>query len=327
MLQLAGERVRWNEADKMIPAENFGLRVMSVGLTTPDADTPLGWRSAVATSALVQMLDDVEWGPLDVLAVDLPPGTGDVQLTLAQELRISSAVVVTTPAVVATDDVRRALRMLLEIGVPVAGVVENMSGFVAPDTGIRYHPFGQGGGRMLAHDYGVPFLGEIPLDPRIGAAADAGTPIAAVGDDGQRAIFEGLAARIWELSITRRSEIMKTQLIPAMVAVAALLAAPAVRAGEAPTKTPELVEKGRVSYAKNCVACHGKGGEGDGPAAKASSRPGEPGHPSHEGGRRRGVRRAGDRRQGDRDDRLQAPPRGERWALAYFVEGLAAAKR
>ena len=166
MLQLAGERVRWNDADRMIPAENFGLRVMSVGLTTPEADTPLGWRSAVASAALVQMLDDVEWGPLDVLAVDLPPGTGDVQLTLAQELRIATAVVVTTPAVVATDDVRRALRMLLDIGVPVAGVVENMSGFVAPDTGIRYHPFGEGGGRMLARDYRVPFLGEIPLDPR-----------------------------------------------------------------------------------------------------------------------------------------------------------------
>jgi ATP-binding protein involved in chromosome partitioning len=198
MLQLDGERVRWSDADRMIPAENFGLRVMSVGLTTPEADTPLGWRSAVATSALVQMLDDVEWGPLDVLAVDLPPGTGDVQLTLAQEVRNAIAVVVTTPAVVATDDVRRALRMLLDIGVPVAGVVENMSGFVAPDTGIRYHPFGQGGGRMLARDYRVPFLGEIPLDPRIGAAADAGTPVAAVGDEEQKAIFAALASRIWE---------------------------------------------------------------------------------------------------------------------------------
>jgi len=99
---------------------------------------------------------------------------------------------------VAIDDVRRALRMLLDIGVPVAGVVENMSGFVAPDTGIRYHPFGQGGGRILARDYGVPFLGEIPLDPRIGAAADAGTPIAAVGDESQKAIFAALASRIWE---------------------------------------------------------------------------------------------------------------------------------
>jgi ATP-binding protein involved in chromosome partitioning len=197
MLQLDGERVRWDDAGKMVPAENFGLKVMSVGLTTPEADTPLAWRSAVATTALLQLLDDVAWGELDVLAVDLPPGTGDVQLTLAQELRVGAAVVVTTPQAVATDDVRRALRLLLEVGVPVAGVVENMSGFTAPDTGTRYHPFGEGGGRALAGDYAVPFLGEIPLDPAICAAADAGTPIAAVGDDAQRAVFAGLAERLW----------------------------------------------------------------------------------------------------------------------------------
>jgi ATP-binding protein involved in chromosome partitioning len=198
MLQLERERVRWSEADRMIPAENFGLRVMSVGLTTPEGDTPLGWRSAVVTSALVQLLEDVDWGPLDVLAIDLPPGTGDVLLTLVQELPVAAVVVVTTPQVVATDDVRRALRMLLEMRVPVAGVVENMAFFVAPDTGARYHPLGAGGGRLLARDYGVPFLGEIPLDPAIAAAADRGTPIAAVGDEGQRAIFSGLAERVLE---------------------------------------------------------------------------------------------------------------------------------
>ncbi len=206
MLQLEGERVRWDEAGRMVPAENFGLRVMSVGLTTPDADTPLAWRSSVATSALLQLLDDVAWGELDVLAVDLPPGTGDVQLTLAQELRVGAAVVVTTPQVVATDDVRRALRLLLEVGVPVAGVVENMSGFTAPDTGVRYHPFGEGGGRALAGDYGVPFLGEIPLDPAICAAADAGTPIAAVGDAAHRALFADLAERLWTALESRATD-------------------------------------------------------------------------------------------------------------------------
>ncbi|MBK9519934.1 MAG: Mrp/NBP35 family ATP-binding protein [Anaeromyxobacter sp.] len=198
LLQLAGERVRWNDQGQMVPAENFGLRVMSVGLTTPEADTPLAWRSAVAISALVQLLDDVAWGPLDVLVVDLPPGTGDVQLTLAQELHVGAAVVVTTPQVVATDDVRRALRLLLEVGVPVAGVLENMSWFTAPDTGVRHHPFGQGGGKALALQYGVPFLGELPLDPAIGASADAGTPIAAVGDEAQRGLFTALAGRLWE---------------------------------------------------------------------------------------------------------------------------------
>jgi len=179
-----------------VPAENFGVKVMSVGLTTPEADTPLAWRSAVATRALVQLLDDVAWGDLDVLAVDLPPGTGDVQLTLAEELKVGAAVVVTTPQVVATDDVRRALRLLLELGVPVAGVVENMSFFVAPDTGARYHPLGEGGGRALATEYGVPFLGEIPLDRSIAAAGDAGTPVAAVGEAGLREIFSELAGRL-----------------------------------------------------------------------------------------------------------------------------------
>ncbi|MCM2334764.1 MAG: Mrp/NBP35 family ATP-binding protein [Anaeromyxobacteraceae bacterium] len=198
MLQLLGERVRWNDAGQMVPAENFGLKVMSVGLTTPSEDTPLAWRSSVAVSALVQLLDDVAWGPLDVLVVDLPPGTGDVQLTLAQELRIGAAVVVTTPQAVATDDVRRALRLLLEVGVPVAGVVENMSWFEAPDTGTRHRPFGEGGGRALAASYGVPFLGELPLDRAIGEAADAGAPVAAVGSEALRRHFADLAERLWQ---------------------------------------------------------------------------------------------------------------------------------
>jgi ATP-binding protein involved in chromosome partitioning len=142
------------------------------------------------------MLEDVDWGELDVLAVDLPPGTGDVPLTLVQDLPGARAVVVTTPQAVATDDVRRALRLLLDLGVPVAGVVENMSFFVAPDTGARHHPFGEGGGRALAAAYGVPFLGEIPLDPAVGRAGDAGTPVAAVGDDARRAPFVALADRL-----------------------------------------------------------------------------------------------------------------------------------
>lgn len=196
MLQLGGERVRWNGAGQMVPAENFGLKVMSVGLTTPEADTPLAWRSAVAVGAVVQLLEDVAWGPLDVLCLDLPPGTGDVQLTVAQELRIGAAVVVTTPQAVATDDVRRALRMLLESGVPVAGVVENMSWFATPD-GARHHPFGEGGGRALAEAYGVPLLGEIPLDPRIREACDEGRPAAAVGGTDLEATFAELAGRLW----------------------------------------------------------------------------------------------------------------------------------
>ncbi len=196
LLQIEDERLRWNDADQMIPAENWGLKIVSVGLTTPTADTPLAWRSSVAVSALIQLLEDVAWGELDFLVVDMPPGTGDVQLTMAQELPLAAAVMVTTPQTVATDDVRRALRMYLEIGVPIGGVVENMSWFSAPDTGARYHPFGEGGGRQLAAAYGVPFLGELPLEADVRVACDEGRPIAAAGTEDQRARFAALADQL-----------------------------------------------------------------------------------------------------------------------------------
>lgn len=197
MLGLEGERVRFGEGpqSRMLPAENFGLKVMSVGLTTPESDTPLVWRSSVAVSALKQMLDDTAWGELDLLVIDAPPGTGDVQLTLAQDLHLSGAVVVTTPQPVATDDVRRALRMLVETHVPIMGVVENLSGFVAPD-GTVHHLFGEGGGRMLAKDYDVPFLGSLPLDPALRELCDAGRPAAAVGSEALQRQFADLAGRI-----------------------------------------------------------------------------------------------------------------------------------
>ncbi len=189
LMQINGERLRWNEDNKMLPAENFGIKVVSVGLTTPTIDTPLIWRSSVSTSALIQLLDDVDWGELDFLVVDMPPGTGDAQLTIAQEIRISAAIVVTTPQTVATDDVRRAIRMLQEIKAPIAGVIENMSHFIAPDTGRAYYIFGQNGGRQLATDYNIPFLGEIPLDISIRESCDHGVPIAATGNPVQKKPF------------------------------------------------------------------------------------------------------------------------------------------
>lgn len=196
LLQLHDEQLHWH-GDRIIPAENFGLKVMSVGFTTPEKDTPLAWRSSVATSAIVQLIEDVAWGSLDVLVVDLPPGTGDVQLTMAQELRVSGAVVVTTPQQVATDDVRRSLRMLLDMKIPVLGIVENMSYFVAPDSGTVHRPFGEGGGAALAADYSVPLLGEIPLSSGIREASDAGTPVVATGDGRERAAFLAIAERLW----------------------------------------------------------------------------------------------------------------------------------
>jgi ATP-binding protein involved in chromosome partitioning len=193
MLQVEDERLRWNDQNRIECAENFGIKVMSVGMTTPTPDTPLAWRSSVATSAMIQLLEDVDWGELDLLLVDMPPGTGDTQLTMAQELKVTAAVVVTTPQVVSTDDVRRAIRMLQEVNVPIGGIVENLSGFVAPDTGARYPIFGEGGGRLLAEQYKLPFLGEVPIDQAVRVAGDAGTPIAVSGSAAQKRYYEAIA--------------------------------------------------------------------------------------------------------------------------------------
>lgn len=175
------ERISWNEENKIVPAENYGIKIMSVALTTPKMDTPLVWRSSVAVSALIQFLEDVAWGELDFLVIDMPPGTGDVQLTMAQELPISAAVLVSTPQLVATDDVSRAVMMFKDINVKMAGIVENMSYFVAPDTKHTYHIFGQGGGAKIAQKYNIPFLGEIPLDMQIRENSDKGEPPVALG--------------------------------------------------------------------------------------------------------------------------------------------------
>jgi ATP-binding protein involved in chromosome partitioning len=190
MLQVEDERLRWNEKERIICAENFGIKVMSVGMTTPTPDTPLIWRASVATSAMIQLLEDVDWGELDVLIVDMPPGTGDTQLTMAQELHVTAALVVTTPQVISTDDVRRAIKMLQDVHIPIGGIVENLSGFVAPDTGTRYALFGEGGGRLLANQYDLPFLGEIPIDMAVRQSSDAGTPIAVSGTAAQKGWYE-----------------------------------------------------------------------------------------------------------------------------------------
>ncbi|KIM11133.1 MAG: ATP-binding protein [Sulfuricurvum sp. PC08-66] len=183
MLGIELERMRWNDENKIIPSENFGIKVMSVGLTTPAEDTPLVWRSSVAVSALIQFLEDVAWGNLDFMVIDMPPGTGDIQLTMAEELPITTAVMVTTPQTVATDDVSRAIRMYQDIHVPMAGIVENMSYFIAPDTLKRYDIFGVGGGALVAKKYGLKLLGEIPLTIDAREASDEGKPAIAMGSD------------------------------------------------------------------------------------------------------------------------------------------------
>ncbi|DAB37502.1 MAG: ATP-binding protein [Sulfuricurvum sp. GWF2_44_89] len=183
------EKIRWND-DKIIPSENYGIKIMSVALTTPTSDTPLVWRSSVAVSALIQFLEDVEWGELDFMVIDMPPGTGDIQLTMAQELPITAGVIVTTPQLVASDDVSRAIRMFQDIHVPMAGLVENMSYFIAPDTLKRYDIFGSGGGARLAERYNIPLLGQIPLNMEIREGSDNGEPPVVLGNDTLKSYYK-----------------------------------------------------------------------------------------------------------------------------------------
>ncbi len=190
------EKLRWSEKDRIIPSENFGIKIMSVGLTTPSSDTPLVWRSSVAVSALIQFLEDVEWGELDFLVIDMPPGTGDIQLTMAQELPIAAGIIVTTPQPVALDDVSRAIMMFKDIGVPIGGLIENMSYFIAPDTKKRYDIFGRGGGENTAKRYDIPFLGKIPLDMQIREFSDDGTPAVAMGDKLQKGYYKNIVENL-----------------------------------------------------------------------------------------------------------------------------------
>ena len=164
------------EVNKLLPIEAYGVRLMSMAILKP-GDEPMIVRGPILHGLVKQFLSDVKWGELDYLIVDMPPGTGDVQLSLAQLVPVQGAVLVTTPQEVALADVRRALRMFEAVAVPVLGVVENMSYFVAPDTGIRYNIFGEGGGQRLADQYGVPFLGAVPLGMEVREGGDKGVPV------------------------------------------------------------------------------------------------------------------------------------------------------
>jgi ATP-binding protein involved in chromosome partitioning len=172
--------------NKLVPLEAHGIRLMSMAVLKP-GDEPMIVRGPILHSLVRQFLQDVEWGELDYLIVDMPPGTGDVQLSLAQLVPVQGAVLVTTPQEVALADVRRALRMFETVNVPVLGVVENMSYFVAPDTGTRYNIFGEGGGRKLSEEYGVPFLGAIPLGMKVREGGDSGMPVVVSDPDSPQA--------------------------------------------------------------------------------------------------------------------------------------------
>ncbi|QND67009.1 Mrp/NBP35 family ATP-binding protein [Mesorhizobium loti] len=180
------------------PMENYGLKVMSMGFLV-DEETPMIWRGPMVMSALTQMLREVEWGRLDVLVVDMPPGTGDAQLTMAQQVPLAGAVIVSTPQDLALIDARKGLNMFKKVDVPLLGIVENMSYFIAPDTGKRYDIFGHGGARREAERLGVTFLGEVPLEMGIRESSDAGTPVVVSKPDGPEAkIYRDIASKVWD---------------------------------------------------------------------------------------------------------------------------------
>jgi ATP-binding protein involved in chromosome partitioning len=181
----------------MAPLERYGLKVMSMGFLV-DEDTPVVWRGPMVMGALVQMLREVAWAPLDCLVVDMPPGTGDVQLTLAQQTPLSGAVIVSTPQDLALVDARKGLHMFTRVSVPVLGIIENMSYFICSNCGQRHEIFGHGGARAEAEKLGVPFLGEVPLDSHLRERSDSGEPVTATEpDSGHAKIYRDMAGRLW----------------------------------------------------------------------------------------------------------------------------------
>ncbi len=184
--------------EMMIPLEAWGLKAMSIGFLVEE-ETPMIWRGPMVMGALEQMMGQVAWGPLDVMVVDMPPGTGDAQLTMAQRVALTGAVIVSTPQDIALLDARRGVRMFERVSVPVLGLVENMSYYCCPNCGHRAEIFGHGGARAEAARLGASFLGEVPLLLDIRTASDAGTPIVAAAPESEAArAFAALAGRVWE---------------------------------------------------------------------------------------------------------------------------------
>lgn len=197
MLGLAG-KPPLNDKKQMIPPEKFGLKAMSIGLLT-EADAPLVWRGPMVHTAIQQLFRDVDWGERDVVVVDMPPGTGDAQLTLAQTIPLSGAVIVSTPQDISLIDARKGLAMFQKVNIPVLGIIENMSYFDCPHCGNRSDIFHHGGAKAEAERLQVPFCGEIPLDIAVRTHADSGTPIAFAQPDGAQAKkYREIAEQLWK---------------------------------------------------------------------------------------------------------------------------------
>lgn len=200
-----GRKPEIKDEKSFVPIKAHGLKTMSMSYLV-DENTPMVWRGPMATGALQQLLLQTHWEELDYLIVDMPPGTGDIQLTLSQKVPVSGVVIVTTPQDIALLDAKKGIEMFRKVDIPVLGIVENMSLYVCPKCGELSHLFGAGGGERVAKEFGVPLLGELPLDAQIRVDADGGHPTVAVEPDGAlaaryRHAARHLAARLWELDI------------------------------------------------------------------------------------------------------------------------------
>ena len=207
MLGIGDQRPVSDDGKTMIPLQAFGLQAMSIGFLI-DPDTPMVWRGPMATQALNQMLKDTAWVDLDYLVIDMPPGTGDIQLTLSQSVPVTGAVIVTTPQDIALLDARKGVKMFEKVGVPILGVVENMSIHICSKCGHEEHIFGQGGGEKMCADFNVPFLGALPLDIQIRTEADSGAPTVVADPEGRiSSIYKQIARKV-AVRIAERSKDM-----------------------------------------------------------------------------------------------------------------------
>ena len=204
MLGLAG-RPESKDGKTLEPMEAYGVQAMSIGFLI-DADTPMVWRGPMVTQALEQLLKDTNWREIDYLIVDMPPGTGDIQLTLAQKVPVTGAIIVTTPQDIALIDARKGLKMFEKVGVPIVGVVENMSIHICSKCGHAEHIFGEGGAERMCHDYKVPFLGSLPLDIHIREQADSGRPTVIADPDGAVAQMYKAIARKVAIFVAQKAE-------------------------------------------------------------------------------------------------------------------------
>lgn len=204
MLGMQGERPSSRDGKRLVPIASHGVVAMSIGFLV-DVEQPMVWRGPMVTSALNQLMAETDWGALDYLVIDMPPGTGDIQLTLSQRVPVAGAVIVTTPQDISLADARKGLRMFEKVNVPVLGIVENMSLHVCSQCGHVDHVFGAGGGERMAEQYGVQLLGELPLDARIREEADGGKPTVVAAPDSDRAEAYFALARRTAGELARRA--------------------------------------------------------------------------------------------------------------------------